>query len=468
MVTKQKKNFGALFIFLGFIAAFALLMFVIIKKKDRGSNQSVDEATIAAIGQEKVKETAAEIGRAEQAQFGAQGLKFDSAGNLMGSSVEVHNLPQNRTFEDLEKKAGEEKAVAMDTSEINAEIGQYDVTQQMYIPTASPINNYRNVSDADAAKASREVTKIDRELYRESTLAFSMKEGINGRGSGISSGIQGIQRELMEDQNDFPNNRNRNSGNNSDPVNNYLDLVKSFSQGNEVGQPSQSANSSFGALERPLISKPGQVSDMRIGGSPEIIIREGKFLDGVTINAVETSFHDNPVQVLINRDFVDVTGRFVLIPQGTKILGLAFRVSNQQQTRMFISFHRALFPDGRSAYFPERQVPEAFNPEGLLGSNAKVNNFWFRKFGAAITLGVVEGLAYSAAGGSVRTDPMGGQNMTGTQYGIQQTSRQFEEVSKRLMDYYSNFAPTVSVKPGTRIKIYFSEDVLLSAYSKKS
>jgi type IV secretion system protein VirB10 len=204
---------------------------------------------------------------------------------------------------------------------------------------------------------------------------------------------------------------------------------------------------------------------MRIGGLPEIVALEGKFIDGVTVNQIETSFHDSPVTVLVTRDFIDGTGQYVLIPQGAKILGQAFRVVNQQQSRMFITFHRVIFPDGRSAYFPERQLPEGFNTAGLLGSDAKVNNHWFRKFGSAIVMGVVQGLA-AAQAGDVKVDPFGGTTMSGSQFAVQSVSKQFEEVTRRMMDYYSNLAPTITVKPGSRMKIYLSEDMLFSAYGR--
>jgi type IV secretory pathway VirB10-like protein len=170
---------------------------------------------------------------------------------------------------------------------------------------------------------------------------------------------------------------------------------------------------------------------------------------------------------LVTRDFLDRTGKYVLIPAGSKALGLAFKVSNAQTERMFVTFHRLIFPDGRNVYFPERQKLEGFNPEGALGSNATVKRHWFMKFGVAIAFGIVEGLAWSLSGDKVSTGNLSGNSMSAGQYGLQKTSERVDDVVKKLMDFYSNYAPIVSVKPGTRLKIYFSEDTLFSAYAVK-
>jgi hypothetical protein len=54
--------------------------------------------------------------------------------------------------------------------------------------------------------------------------------------------------------------------------------------------------------------------------------------------------------------------------------------------------------------------------------------------------------------------------MTGAQYGVQAGSKELNEVNKRMMDYYANMAPTITIPAGAPMKIYFSEDVLLNGY----
>jgi type IV secretory pathway VirB10-like protein len=455
---QKKPNIKGLIIFVGCFVVFVVMIVLVFKSKGNKGNDeqklSADEAAIAAKGEKKVAESASAASSIKQSEFGA-GMQFDSQGKLLGSNVAgIYDIPQNRVFSQIEAEieAASNQPPPIDEFDvegINSGIDQSWQTQHQQQPTTQ----YRSQTEADTAKTQREISKMDRELYRESALAFSSERERQGQSS------QNNQAQQKQTNNDS---ESRSAA--DEPMKAALAILSASQQ---QGAESSGQNNSFGAVNRPLVSMPGQLSDMRIGGLPEVIIAEGKYIDGVAVNHIETSYHDNPVTVLVTRDFLDRSGRYILIPQGAKILGLAFRVQNQQQQRMFITFHRIIFPDGRSAYFPERQLPEAFNPRGTIGSNAKINNFWFRKFGAAIVLGLVEGLAYASAGGDVQQNPMGGTTMSSEMYAVQTTSRHFEQVTQRMMDYYSNFAPTVTVKAGTRIKVYLSEDMLLSTYARK-
>lgn len=70
------------------------------------------------------------------------------------------------------------------------------------------------------------------------------------------------------------------------------------------------------------------------------------------MNNVEASFNETPVIGIVNRDFL-LDGKVVLVPHGTQVLGVAGKVENQAQARLFMGFHRAIFPSGRSAFFPQ-------------------------------------------------------------------------------------------------------------------
>jgi type IV secretion system protein VirB10 len=132
-----------------------------------------------------------------------------------------------------------------------------------------------------------------------------------------------------------------------------------------------------------------------------------------------------------------------------------------------VKAHRVIFPDKSSAWFPERTTPEGMNPDGSLGVVGNVNRHFWRQFGAAIVLGVVEGYAAYRSGPSTIT-PLGGLELTAGQSATQAISKNLGEVSRRIMDKYSNVGPSIAIKSGTRMKFYFSEDTLLSGYMPAS
>lgn len=205
------------------------------------------------------------------------------------------------------------------------------------------------------------------------------------------------------------------------------------------------------------------MADMRTGRGPDFRVDEGKFLDAVVVNQVEASWNDTPLVAMVVRDLLSPDGEFVLVPRGSKVLVVAERVRVMDQERVLVKAHRVIFPDKSSAWFPERMLPEGMNPDGSLGVVGNVNRHFWRQFGAAIVLGVVEGYAAYLSGPSTIT-PLGGLELTAGQSATQAISKNLGEVSRRIMDKYSNIGPSITIKSGTRMKFYFSEDTMLSGY----
>jgi type IV secretion system protein VirB10 len=210
---------------------------------------------------------------------------------------------------------------------------------------------------------------------------------------------------------------------------------------------------------------PGEVADMRISGGSgaDETVREGKFLDCVTINRVESDIADSPVMAQVERDFVSLDGKQVLVPAGAKIYGTAGRVQSLQQARLFIRFHKIVFPrrnpeeTPKVAYFPSRAFP-AMDQMGSLGGRGRVNRHLTLQFGAAIALGVIDGLAARAE------SPDANNNPTARDMMMQRTSQNFANIANSVIQRYANVVPTVTIREGTKLKCYFTQDVLLTPF----
>jgi type IV secretion system protein TrbI len=213
------------------------------------------------------------------------------------------------------------------------------------------------------------------------------------------------------------------------------------------------------------VAPPGEVADMRISGGtgPDVVVREGKFLDCVLINRVESDLADSPVMAQVARDFLSLDGKDVLIPAGARIYGTAGKVGSMQQARLFISFHKIVFPrrseeeTPKVAYFPTRQVP-AMDAMGRLGVGGQVNRHLMLQFGAAILLGVFDGLAAQVQ------SPGAEDNPTARDLVLSRTSQNFTNVVNAVIQRYGNVVPTVTLREGTKLKCYFTQDVALTPF----
>ena len=198
---------------------------------------------------------------------------------------------------------------------------------------------------------------------------------------------------------------------------------------------------------------------MRIGGAvgADEVVRQGKFLDCVLVNEIRADLVDSPTIARVARDFVSLDGKYVLVPAGSKLLGEAGRVQNLQQERVYIKFDRVVFPDQRSAYFPVRKVP-AVDRGGAVGIDGDVDRHLMLQFGAAVMLGVLDGI------GAATQSPSAGTNPTLRDLMMARTSADFSSVIAGVIQKYANVVPTVTVTAGTKMKVFFSEDVRMSPY----
>src|SRR5438105_3030297 len=79
-------------------------------------------------------------------------------------------------------------------------------------------------------------------------------------------------------------------------------------------------------------------------------IFEGTVLEGVVTNHIDGGF-SGPIMVSLTTDLYSHDHQQLLLPQGTRLLGDVQSVGNSQQRKMFVTFHRAICPDGFSLEF---------------------------------------------------------------------------------------------------------------------
>ena len=114
------------------------------------------------------------------------------------------------------------------------------------------------------------------------------------------------------------------------------------SRGPVPGGPSK--NALYPAADSPQAFARGEVGDMRISTGPEVVVRQGKFLDCATVNELRVDLAESPVVAMVTRSFLSPDGNHVLVPAGARLLGNAGAVQSLQQARVYIRFDRVIFP----------------------------------------------------------------------------------------------------------------------------
>jgi type IV secretion system protein VirB10 len=182
-------------------------------------------------------------------------------------------------------------------------------------------------------------------------------------------------------------------------------------------------------------------------------IFEGTVLEGVVTNHIDGGF-SGPILVMLTTDYYSHDHQQLLMPQGTRLIGTVQSVGSAQQRKMFVTFHRAVCPDGFSLDF-DKYI--GLDPIGTTGLATKVDHGYFQAFAAAAAVGGLGGLAQIGNNGSV-LDPS-----TEIRNGI---SQQTASEGEQILNHFLNRLPVITLKEGSRARIYVGRDILIPSYAE--
>jgi len=187
-----------------------------------------------------------------------------------------------------------------------------------------------------------------------------------------------------------------------------------------------------------------------------------RVLEGTVIDTVLTSRLDGgmatPVNCLVTNAIYSHTGRRVLIPAGARVLGETKPVQAFGETRLAVTFHRLLMPDGRT-YRLDQFL--GLNQIGDAGLRDKVNQHYLSTFGAAAAVGLISGLSqYLGSAGLGSGD---GDKTIVIAGGVGDATSQ---AAMQVMSRFLNRLPTITIREGHRVKVYLTSDLELPAYSE--
>ena len=180
---------------------------------------------------------------------------------------------------------------------------------------------------------------------------------------------------------------------------------------------------------------------------------EGTILEGVVTNHIDGGLN-GPILIMLTTDYYSHDHQQLLMPQGTRLIGTVQSVGNAQQRKMFVTFHRAICPDGFSL---ELDKYVGLDPLGTTGLATKVDHGYLQAFAAAAAVGGLGGLAQIGNSGSVLSPS------TQIRDGIsEQSAAEGEEV----LNHFLNRLPIITLKEGSRARVYIGTDILIPSYAE--
>ncbi|MEL8055124.1 MAG: TrbI/VirB10 family protein [Pseudomonadota bacterium] len=142
-----------------------------------------------------------------------------------------------------------------------------------------------------------------------------------------------------------------------------------------------------------------------------------------------------------------VTGQYVLIPQGSRLIGRYQSEVSFGQDRALVTWDRIIFPDGSSIVI---SAPGA-DAQGFAGLSDRTDHHWDRVFfaaGLATILGIGAELGSNGDGDLERAIRRG-------------MSDTINEAGQRVVDRNLNIQPTIKVRPGWPVRVVVTRDLIL-------
>ena len=183
------------------------------------------------------------------------------------------------------------------------------------------------------------------------------------------------------------------------------------------------------------------------------IVRTGSVIPATLISGINS---DLPGQIVgqVAQDVYDTpTGKHLLIPQGSRLVGEYLSDVQYGQSRVFAVWQRIVFPDGKAL---DLGAMPGSTGAGYAGFRDRVNNHYIRIFGSAIMMSAI------LAGVEMTQD---NSDSTGNQQRMSDAmsealGQQLGGVMAEMLQKNMNIAPTLEIRPGYRFNVMLVKDLV--------
>jgi len=251
-------------------------------------------------------------------------------------------------------------------------------------------------------------------------------------------------------------------------------MVEAFHHGSALevpsvaGQTGSNGLNDFTSAQIAQSGSAGVVASLKPPPSP-YLITAGSVIPAVLISGINSEL-PGPILAQVRENVFDTaTGRWVLIPQGSRLIGAYKTDAAYGQQRVQIGWKRMIFPNASSMEIPE--MPGA-DDAGYAGFSDQVNNHYLKTYGTAALLSVISagqmvGQMGAFGGGMGFSGPYGYGYATPNQMSLLSemggaaASQQLGQVAQGSLQRGTNIPPTLEIRPGYQFNVMVTNDLVL-------
>jgi len=186
-------------------------------------------------------------------------------------------------------------------------------------------------------------------------------------------------------------------------------------------------------------------------------LKAGNIIPGVMITGINSDLPGRLVGQVRENIYDTVTGRHLLIPQGTRVIGTYDSKVAYAQERVLIVWTRLIFPNGDSI---DLEGMDGVDLSGYAGLRDKVNNHYGKLITGVVLSSILSATAKVAAG-----NYDSGQASFG-QLAASGAAQEVANVGAKIADKNLNVQPTIEITPGMKFNVFVNKDLILRPYKR--
>lgn len=186
------------------------------------------------------------------------------------------------------------------------------------------------------------------------------------------------------------------------------------------------------------------------------IVQAGTVIPGALITGIRSDLPGQITAQVTENVFDTPTGRFRLIPQGARLIGIYDSQVAFGQSRVLLVWTRLIMPNGRSIVLERQPGADA---AGYAGLEDEVDNHWGELLKAAVLSTLL----------AVGTELGAGSDTNSNDSAIIQALRHgagdsLNQTGQQVVRRSLNIQPTLTIRPGFPIRVIVNRDLVLESY----
>lgn len=183
----------------------------------------------------------------------------------------------------------------------------------------------------------------------------------------------------------------------------------------------------------------------------------GTVIPATMLTGITSDSPGGDVVAQVRQDVYDsLTGKYLLIPQGTRLIGTSGTAGSRGNKRLGVIFKRLIFPNGTSVNLPDQQ---GIDGAGYPGLQDKYDDHSSTLYRSAFLAAIFAAAAQSATG-----DSNGYDNRSPGEEAVAGSVASILDTAQTIVERDANIAPTITISPGYQFSVFINQDFALGEY----